>query len=559
MVEEKLISILLGYGETLQVPVYYEKKFPQRNCIVTRFAPSPTGFVHLGSLYTALINIRVAQQEKGIFFLRIEDTDTERSTLAALKTIISALQQFEIKPDEGVVGFENEIVLEKGNYGPYVQSRRKNIYKTFVAELMRHGLAYPCFLTNEELAQIRNQQKLTKQRPGCYGHWAKWRNASVDQIYEELNKKRNFVIRLKSPGKYEQKIKWKDLIKGEIMVPQNDIDIVLLKSDGLPTYHLAHVIDDHLMRVTHVIRADEWLPSVPLHLQLFDLFNWQPPAYAHIAPIEKIDESDGYASRRKLSKRKDIEANIDFYLEKGFCENAVIEYLMTIMDSSFEDWRKKNVSESLENFKFLLKDLSTHGALSDIAKLTHINQANIAKMDIETLYTRGLKWANQWDRELAQAMEKNPQKTKQALNIEREGGKISKRISTWSDLKNQLFFIYDDLFVKYQKFFLPENITIIDKTAILPEFIKNYDINWEKAQWLDYLKAVSVKQGFASSVAEFKKEPGLYKGHFGHVAMLLRLAICGTPHSPDLWEVMRVLGRDRVIIRLKEALEYGNP
>ncbi|MBS0351019.1 MAG: glutamate--tRNA ligase [Proteobacteria bacterium] len=552
MIEEKLISLLLG-DESLQSPSFYEMNYPSRQIVVTRFAPSPTGFVHLGSLYTALINTLTAHQNNGVFFLRIEDTDTERSTLDALKLIIAALDRFRLRPDEGVVGFEQGATIEKGNYGPYVQSKRKNIYHTFVAELLRKGLAYPCFMTNEDLNQIRQQQKLTKQRPGCYGPWAKWRNATAEQIYQQLDQQHSFVIRLKSPGKYAQRIKWQDLIKGEINTPENDIDIVLLKSDGLPTYHLAHVIDDHLMRVTHVIRADEWLPSVPLHLQLFGLLGWQPPAYAHIAPIEKIDESSGYSSRRKLSKRKDIEANIDFYLEKGFTENAIIEYLMNIMDSSFEEWRKKNPSESLQNFKFSIADLSAHGALSDIGKLTNINRMVITKMDIETLYHQGLSWAKQWDQELADYMEKFPQETKAALNIEREGGKISKRISMWSDLKNQLFFVYDELFNKYRKFYLPEQITDADLHLLIPEFIQGYDIQWDKMTWLEFIKQISVKHGYAASVSDYKKNPQAYKGHFGDVAMLLRLAVCGTPHSPDLWEVMRVLGYQRVVQRLEQA------
>jgi len=523
--------------------------------MVTRFAPSPTGLMHIGGVYMSLINKRLADQSGGVFFLRLEDTDNERYHADAVNTIIQALTQVNLLPHEGVVGVDKGQALQKGSYGTYVQSERVPIYHSFVRELIAKGLAYPCFLTMEELDETRAKQTLSKQRPGCYGKWAKWRDAAPEKVQEKLAQKTKYVVRLKAPGSYDKRLTWHDEIKGDISVPENDVDAVLIKSDGLPTYHFAHAVDDHLMRTTHVVRGDEWLASVPLHLQLFQAFGWQPPKYAHVGPIEKLEsQPDGHNSRRKLSKRKDPEANIQFYFQKGFPVEAVLEYLTHLIASSFEDWRRQNLAKPLADFAINFKQFSPHGALSDFDKLSSISKDIIADLDAETLYKRALQWALEWDQSLAELMRKHATLTKRALNIERGGERRSKRIATWQDLRSQLFFIYDELFNDLPVFPFPERISTLDRNAIIAAFLKDYQTSWEKQQMLDYAKDMALKQGYAPNGKTFDKDPKAYKGHFGDVMMVIRVAICGARESPDLWEVMQVLGVERVKKRLQQSL-----
>jgi glutamyl-tRNA synthetase len=562
---DQLVKLVFTDSNTFLSPQSYEEMYPPRDlspgAMVTRFAPSPTGFMHIGGIYTSLINKKVAEQSGGVFFLRIEDTDTKRYQEGAIRTVIDGLHRFGLPPDEGVVGIENGLLVEAGEYGPYVQTNRLNIYRTFAADLMRRGHAYPCFCTEEDLDNLREIQKEQKVRTGYYGKWAKCSHLPFEVIVEQLQRGIPFVIRLRAPGNYDTRIVWEDLIKGSITVSENDLDHVLLKADGIPLYHFAHVVDDHLMRTTHVIRADEWVSSVPLHLQLFQLFLWTPPAFGHISPIEKLEvineiEPSGKEvireSRRKLSKRKDPEANIDYYAEMGFPEEATIEYLSNLFDSSFEPWRAANPDAPYESYRFNLNSLAPHGALSDVVKIASISKDVIARLDIDTVYDEALKWAKEFDPELASLMLKHPEYTRRALDIERTGEVAGKRIRTWKDIRHQLWFMYDESFSHHNHFEFPENMTPEEIKTVLKSFSELYD---ENVDYFERCKEIAREIGFAESTKEFKKAKGGFRGHVGDVAMVLRVALCGSRQSPGLGEIMHVMGRERVVKRLSEYSE----
>jgi glutamyl-tRNA synthetase len=565
---EQLVKLAFANSEALLPTDEYELKYPPRNlppdAMVTRFGPSPTGYMHIGGIYASLINKKVAEQSGGVFFLRIEDTDTKRFQEGAIETIIFELDRCGLSPDEGVVGIEHGAAVERGNYGPYIQTRRVEIYQAYAADLLRRGYAYPCFCTEEELNNLRNLQKEQKvARPGYYGKWARCRHLSFETTMDQLGKGARFVLRLRAPGDHNKRITWDDCIRGTISMPENDLDIVLLKADGIPTYHLAHLVDDHLMHTTHVIRADEWLSSVPLHLQLFQLFSLTPPMFGHIPPIEKLEvikeiDPEGKEvvreSRRKLSKRKDPEANMRFYAEMGFPEEATIEYLSNLFDPSFESWRADNPTAPYDSYRFNLNTLASHGALSDIVKIASISKDVIARMDINTVYEKALNWAKEFDPELAGLMESYPEYTRKALDIERTGEAAGKRIRTWRDLRPQLAFMYDELFTHQDHFEFPENMTQEDLKIVLKRFLEVYDPADDKTAWFDRLKAIAREIGFADNVKAFRKAKGAIRGHVGDVAMVLRVALCGSRQSPDLWEVMQVMGRERVKKRLSNFL-----
>jgi len=559
---DQLIKLVFPDSANFLSPDSYEEKYPPRDlpvgALVTRFAPSPTGFMHIGGIYASLINKKLAEQSGGVFLLRIEDTDTKRYQEGAIRTIINGLERFGLTPDEGVVGIEHDSVVERGDYGPYIQSNRVTIYHTFAAHLMRLGHAYPCFCSEEDLENLRKIQREQKvTRFGYFGKWAKCRHLPFAEAAERLRNGVPFVIRLRATGDYEKRIVWDDCIKGPISMPEYDEDKVLLKSDGIPTYHLAHVVDDHFMRTTHVIRADEWVSSVPLHIQLFRLFSWTPPVFGHFAPIEKLEaikETDAEGktvmreSRRKLSKRNDPEANIDFYAEMGFPEAATIEYLSNLFDSSFEPWRAVNPDAPYESFRFHLGSLASHGALSDVVKIASISKDIIARMESDTVYEKALNWAREFDPELAGLMAKDPDYTRRALDIERTGEGAGKRIRTWKDLRPQLAYMYDELFAQQNHFEFPENMTQEEIKTVLKRYLELYDEQDEA--WFERVKEISRELGFADSMGAFKKAKGALKGHVGDVAMVLRVALCGSRQSPGLWEVMQVMGRERVARRL---------
>ncbi len=531
---------------------YYEEKYPERNlpegAIVTRFAPSPTGFVHIGGLYQALVAKTVAEKTGGVFFLRVEDTDQKREVENGVIGIVNSLKDFDMAPDEGMITDTKEI----GNYGPYKQSLRKDIYQAYAKYLIEQGKAYPCFCTPEEDEERKAKQEAAKLRTGYYGVWAKCRNLTVEEMAEKIKNGESYIIRFKSPGREDRKIKHKDVIKGNVDFPENDQDIIIIKSDGLPTYHFAHAVDDHLMRTTHVIRSDEWLSSVPLHLQLFHELGFKAPKYAHISPIMKNDNG----GKRKLSKRKDPEAAVSYYKEQGIPTDAVKEYLLNIANSTFENWRRANPDKKMEEFDFQLNKMSVSGALFDMIKLLDIGKTVISKMTAEEVYEKALDWANEFDSELVEML-KNKEYALKVFGIERGNKKPRKDIAKWSDVKENIEYMYDDKFYsKTQEY--PYQV-ISDKESIekiLKLYIeKYYDVNDDKQTWFDKIKELSVEMGYAGEVKEFKANPGKYKAHVGDVSTVLRVALTSRTNTPDMYEIMKVLGKETIEKRFEKAIE----
>ena len=531
---------------------YYEEKYPERNlpegAIVTRFAPSPTGFVHIGGLYQALVARTVAEKTGGVFFLRVEDTDQKREVENGVTGIVNSLKDFDMAPDEGMITDTKEI----GNYGPYKQSLRKDIYQAYAKYLIEQGKAYPCFCTPEDLEEIRKKQEAAKLRTGYYGVWAKCRKLTVEEMAEKIKNGESYIIRFKSPGREDRKIKHKDVIKGNVDFPENDQDIIIIKSDGLPTYHFAHAVDDHLMRTTHVIRSDEWLSSVPLHLQLFHELGFKAPKYAHISPIMKNDNG----GKRKLSKRKDPEAAVSYYKEQGIPTDAVKEYLLNIANSTFENWRRANPDKKMEEFDFQLNKMSVSGALFDMIKLLDIGKTVISKMTAEEVYEKALDWANEFDSELVEML-KNKEYALKVFGIEKKNKKPRKDIAKWSDVKENIEYMYDDKFYsKTQEY--PYQV-ISDKESIekiLKLYIeKYYDVNDDKQTWFDKIKELSVEMGYAGEVKEFKANPGKYKAHVGDVSTVLRVALTSRTNTPDMYEIMKVLGKETIEKRFEKAIE----
>ena len=528
---------------------YYEEKYPRRNlpegAIVTRFAPSPTGFVHIGGLYQALVARTAAEKSKGVFILRIEDTDQKREIENGTEGIIQSLKDFDMMPDEGRISKDEEI----GNYGPYQQSLRKDIYQAYAKYMIGQGKAYPCFATAEDLEEMRAKQEAAKVRTGYYGVWAKYRNLSVEEAAEKIKNGESYIIRFKSPGREDRKIKHKDIIKGNVDFPENDQDIVIIKADGLPTYHFAHAVDDHLMGTTHVIRSDEWLSSVPLHLQLFMELGFKPPKYAHISPIMKNDNGN----KRKLSKRKDPEAAVSYYKELGIPSLAVKEYLLNIANSNFENWRKQNKEASIEEFDFKLNKMSVSGALFDMVKLLDVSKIVISKMSAEEVYEKSTNWAELYDKELLDLLQKDKKYTLKVLGIERGNAKPRKDIAKWSDLKYNIEYMYEDEFEQIKENY--ELQTISDKEKIkelLNTYVEKYfDINDDKQTWFNKIKELAGEFGYAKEVKEFKANPEKYEAHVGDVSTVIRIALTGRTNTPDMYEIMQVLGKEEVISRLK--------
>mgnify|MGYP003374639367 CR=1 FL=1 len=530
---------------------YYENKYQERNlpegAIVTRFAPSPTGFVHIGGLYQGLIARKLANQTKGVFFLRIEDTDQKREVENGIIGIVNSLKEFGFEPDEGMTS-ENE---GKGNYGPYKQSQRKEIYQAYAKYLIAQGKAYPCFCTPEEVEEIRTKQEMAKIRPGYYGVWAKCRTIPVEESIKRIQNGENYIIRFKSPGREDRKIKHHDVIKGNVDFPENDQDIVIIKADGLPTYHFAHAVDDHLMHTTHVIRGDEWLSSVPLHLQLFHELGFKSPKYAHIAPIMKNDNGN----KRKLSKRKDPEAAVSYYAEEGIPSEAVKEYLLNIANSNFENWRRANPDKSMDEFELQLNKMSVSGALFDMVKLLDVSKTVISKMTAEEVYENANLWAKKYDEELEKLLE-NKEYALKIFGIERGNKKPRKDISKWSEVKENISYMYDEKFEKdkneypYQVINDKESISKILKLYVE----KYYDENDDKQTWFDKIKELAGEMGYAKEVKEFKANPDMYKAHVGDVSTVLRISLTKRTNTPDMYEIMQILGKERMLQRFNKVI-----
>ncbi|MBE5812079.1 MAG: glutamate--tRNA ligase [Clostridiales bacterium] len=518
-------------------PQYYLDMYPERNlpegAIVTRFAPSPTGFVHIGGLYASLVAERIAHQSGGVFFLRIEDTDQKRTVENGVQSIIDVLKDFDVNFDEGAIG---ENGADVGNYGPYTQTKRAEIYRTFAKKLVEEGKAYPCFCSAEKLDMDRKRQEAVKIRTGYYGDFATCRNLSNDEIEAKLNAGEKFVIRMRSMGVNNKKIVHKDLIRGKVEFPENDIDQVIIKSDGIPTYHFAHVIDDHLMHTTYVTRGDEWLSSVPVHLQMFRTMGWEPPKYAHFSTIMKKEGE----TKRKLSKRKDSEAAVTYYFEEGYPNISVNEYLLNIANSTFEPWRRSNPTIPYTEFNVKLGDMSASGSLFDLIKLTDISKDVISKMSGEEVYDRVIVWAEKFDKQLYDLLTANKEYAVKIFSIEKGGKKPRKDIAKWSDVRDQVSYFYPEIFDN--KYEWPENISEEDRKAIIDEYLATYDYNDDKQAWFDKIKAICDKLGFASNNKDYKENPEKYKGNVSDVSNVIRVALTGRQMSPDMYEIMQVMG-----------------
>lgn len=546
---EKLANII--FPNVDKTPEYYLNKYPKRNlkegAMVTRYAPSPTGFQHIGGIFAALINERLADESNGIFFLRVEDTDQKREVLGAIKDTIETINNYGMNFNEGMTLNETE----KGEYGPYKQSLRKEIYETFAKDLIKLGIAYPCFCKAEDLNAVREKQMENKILPGYYGEYAPCRNLSTEEAITKIENGEGYIIRLKSPGDFNNRVEYNDLIKGKVSFPENNIDIVLIKSDGLPTYHFAHVIDDALMRTTHVIRGEEWLSSLPIHLQLFDILGFETPKYAHIPTIMKQDGG----SKRKLSKRKDAESAVSYYKEEGYPVVSVIEYLLNIINSTYEEWREENPTSDYHDFTVSLDKMSKSGALFDMVKLNDVSKNVISKIKASDVYDYYTNWAKEYDKEMYTLVTSNEAMMKEVFNIDKEGPKPRKDFAKWSDVKEKIFYFFDDLFYVDENIELPNNIDMTKAKAIIEVYKDKFSLDVDNDEWFNELKAIAVDLGYATDRKKYKKNPEEYKGMVSDVAGAIRAAVTHRSNTPDLCTIMKILGKDKVVERFNNFLK----
>lgn len=546
MIDNQRLSKLL-FKELKFTPQEIEDKYPQRSlkegARVTRFAPSPTGFLHIGGLFAAMIAKFTADATDGVFYLRIEDTDKKREIDDGVSEIVDGLNSFGITASEGVLGFERE----KGDYGPYEQSKRCDLYHCFANELVKQGLAYPCFCTADELSKLRDEQENQGVNKGYYGEFAKCAQLSIEQIEQNINQGKPYVLRLRSQGQEDKKIVFDDIIKGKIEMPENIQDIVLLKTNGVPTYHFAHAVDDHLMRTTHIVRGDEWISSVPIHIQLFKYCGFKVPKYAHIAPIMK--EEDG--GKRKLSKRKDPEAAVSYYVQQGFPKQSVIEYLLTLANSNFEEWRKANPNAQQSSFPFNLKKMSVSGALFDLAKLSDVSKNVISLMSADEVLNGTMQWAQKYDTDFYELLNSDMEFAKNILSIDRGTKKPRKDIAKYSEVKDYTRYFYDEIYTP--SYTLPENISPKDAALILEKYMEVYDPSDDKNQWFTRIKDICQPLGYTPNVKEYKKNPSDFKGHVGDVSTVIRIAITSRVNTPDLHAIMSLLGKEKVMSRLELA------
>lgn len=549
MTDTQKIADLL-FPEVSAVPQDLEEKYPPRalpeGARVTRFSPSPTGYLHIGGLFGALADYMTAKATGGVFYLRIEDTDKKREIEDGVSGILEGLRAFGITPDEGVTGFDSET----GAYGPYTQSKRVEIYHIVAKDLVRRGLAYPCFCTADELTALREQQEKDGALiRGYFGKYAKCRDLSDEEIEANLRAGKPYVLRFRSDGDENRRVRFDDIVRGKIEFPENIIDEVLLKSDGVPTYHFAHVCDDHFMRTTHVLRGEEWLSSVPKHIALFKACGFRAPKYAHTPLVLKIDEEDG--TKRKISKRKDPEAAVSYFVDSGYPKEALIEYLMTLLNSNFEDWRRANPNADIYSFPFNLKKMSVSGALFDLAKLNDISKTVISRMDAQTVFDRTLAWAKTYDAEYAALLENDPQKALGMMALDRGGKKPRKDIAMWSQVRSYFSYMYPALYEK--DYTLPENISAADAAAILHDYSEVWSPADEKDVWFEKIKALCAPHGFTPNVKEYKQNPDAFKGHVGDVSTVIRIAVTGRTNTPDLCTILQLLGEETVHARLADA------
>ncbi len=520
----------------------FEAQYPKRDlkddAWVTRVGPSPTGFMHLGGIYMSLICKRFSAQTEGVFYLRVEDTDKKREVDGALDIIINSLKDYDLNPDES---------LDEGKYGPYIQSERKEIYQTYVKNLLENNKAYICFLTEDEIKRIAEEQEKENLKRGIYGKWAIWRDKTDEEVLKNLNDNKSYVIRLKSNGDENKTFTHHDLLKGDVNFTENNLDIVILKQDGLPTYHFAHAIDDHLMRTTHVLRGDEWLSSVPVHYELFNVLGFDLPIYLHVSPINKLENGN----KRKLSKRKDPEANIMFFKEKGFLTEAVLEYLLNLANSDFEDWRKENPDRPYTDFELTVKRLAnSNGPLFDEIKLRDIAKEKVAKLNNQEVYDYVLNWTKEYDQYFYDLLIKNKEYWLKIFNIERTGEQVRKDIAIWSEVYSLYSFFDND---KFNKPNFDDFKSVFDKDEIkniLNKYKEIYNENDDKNTWLQNIKNMCNDFNLAPDIKTYKVDKQAFKGHVGELTQVLRFVMTGKTQSPDLYEVMKVLGKDQIEKRL---------
>ncbi len=542
--DHEVLAQLL-FPDVTETPEELEARYPARvlpeGAVVTRMAPSPTGFVHLGNLVQGLTAERMAHQSGGVLFLRVEDTDAKREVPGAVEVLIDTLKHYGIHFDEGAV-----MDGDNGAYGPYRQRQRAAIYHVYAKKLVAEGKAYPCFCTEEELAAMREQQEAAKENTGYYGKYAKWRDRPLEDIQAQLAAGNPWVLRFRSTGSIQRQFKFDDLVKGRLTITENDIDHVLLKSDGIPTYHFAHAVDDHLMRTTHVVRGDEWLPTLPFHIQLFQALGFRLPKYVHIGPLMKMDG----ASKRKLSKRKDPELALTYYKAEGFPVEAVYEYIMTLLNSNFEDWRRANPGAAADTFKFSPKKLNPAGSLFDYAKLTDVSKNVIASMDAARVYALLLEWAQEFDPHFGEKLASDPDYAVRILSIGRGGKKPRKDLAVWKDAKPYMGFFYDDYLEKpaFGDQFAPALVS-----DVLSRFLETFDIRDDSALWFDKIKAITQAIGFTTDMKAYRQNPDAYPGTVADVSTFLRLAVTGKTNSPDLYTVMQILGETRTVERIRSA------
>lgn len=528
---------------------YFEEKYPNRNlkegAFVTRFAPSPTGFVHMGSLYTSFSNIRLARQTEGVVFLRIEDTDQKREVENGVEGIINDFNNLNIFFDEGPT--------QGGSYGPYIQSERKEIYQSFAKKLLQEGMAYPCFATEEELKNLREMQELNKERLGYYGSWAKYRNLPVDEAIAKIKEGTPYIVRLKSPGDFNHKIVLDDCIKGKIEMPENDMDIVIIKSDGLPTYHFAHAVDDHLMHTTHVIRGDEWVSSYPIHHQLFQVLGFEEPRYAHIAPFT-IKEGN---TVRKLSKRKDKEAAISFYHQNGVPNEVINLYIATVNNSNFEEWYINNPDKTVDDYIFTFDKMPVGGSLFDLDKLMNISKVYFSKLSAEEIYNRTLEYTKQYDLEFYNLIKDNKDYLVSLLNIERNIERPRMDIGSYSDVKRQFWYMYDELFDKVDAPY--KEVSYSYDVSFIKEYLANiYDENDTEEEWFNKVKDYASSKGFATNRKEYKENPEKFLGNIADFCSIIRVMLTTTNTSPNMYDLLKIYGKENLLNRVDKFLKEIN-
>jgi len=549
---ERLADILFPNVE--KTTEYYLEKYPKRNlkegAQVVRYAPSPTGFQHIGGVFAALINERLASQSEGVFFLRIEDTDQKREVQGAIVDTIETMNNFGMKFNEGMTGEETEI----GSYGPYRQSLRREIYNTFAKDLVKKGLAYPCFCTPEELTAVREKQMAQKITPGYHTEYALCRNISPEDAATRIENGDNYILRMKSPGNFLNRVEFHDLIKGDISFPESNQDIVIIKSDGLPTYHFAHAVDDELMRTTIVIRGEEWLSSLPIHVQLFELLGFEIPKYAHIPTIMKNDNG----SKRKLSKRKDPEAAVSYYKEVGYPMVSVTEYLLNIINSTFEEWRFENPLTDYHEFTVALDKMSKSGALFDMVKLNDVSKEVICKMKAETVYDYYIAWAEVFDKEMLELVSSKETMLKAVFNIDKEGPKPRKDFAKWDEVKEKIFYFFDELFNKEteDQIELPKTLSLENSKAVVEAYEKSFNFNSASQEaWFEDLKTIGINLGYCANRKEYKANPENFKGMISDVAGAVRAALTHRANTPDIYTIMQIMGEEKVRERFKNYMK----